>query len=114
VPASPTIFCGMQADSRRTTLFREPTGDGETEQELHQPCPPKHRSIAFVELITTAALAVSTAIAATAVSIGIARAEAIGSVDASRSAPLALALFIVLLLSTTAGLAAAAGHSRRA
>ena len=35
----------------------------------------KHRSILFVELVTTAALALSTAVAVTAVSIGMARAD---------------------------------------
>ena len=49
--------------------------------DARQVCAPKHRSIAFVELITTAALALSTAVAVTAVSIGIARADVLGAVS---------------------------------
>ncbi len=52
---------------------------------------PKHRAIAPVELLTTAALALSTAVAVTAVSIGMARADVIGSVGNGDSAPLAIA-----------------------
>lgn len=74
----------------------------------------KHRSIASVELITTAALAFSTAIAVTAVSIGIARADAITAGSNGDSAPFAIALFIGLLLSTMGGLTAiVAGVPRR-
>jgi len=57
------------------------------------------RSIASIELITTAALALSTAVAVTAVSIGIARAEVIGTVTKGDSASFAIALFIGLMLS---------------
>jgi hypothetical protein len=67
---------------------------------------PKHRSIAPVELLTTAALALSTAIAGTAVSIGMARADVIGSVGNGDSAPLAIAVFIGLLFSGICGLTA--------
>jgi len=71
-----------------------------------RPAAPKHRSTAYVELITTAALALSTAVAVTAVSIGIARADAAGSVAHSDGAPLAIAVFIGLLLSGMGGLTA--------
>lgn len=71
-----------------------------------RPTAPKHRSIAFVELITTAALALSTAVAVTAVSIGIARADVGGTVANSDSAPLAIAVFLGLLLSGMGGLTA--------
>ena len=48
---------------------------GGAELERATPVPtPDHRPVAFVELITTAALALSTAVAITAVSIGMARA----------------------------------------
>ena len=73
---------------------------------------PKHRSIAFVELITTAALAFSTAIAVTAVSIGIARADVIGTVVKGEGTPLAIALCIGLLLMCTGGVIAAAAPRR--
>jgi hypothetical protein len=67
---------------------------------------PKHRSIACVELFTTAALALSTAVAITAVSIGIARADVIGEVAKGDSAPFAIALFFGLLFSGMGALAA--------
>ena len=77
--------------------------------DRHETAPaaePKHRSIAPVELLTTAALALSTAVAVTAVSIGMARADVIGSVGNGDSAPLAIAVFIGLLFSGMGGLTA--------
>jgi hypothetical protein len=68
-------------------------------------CAPRH--VAFVELITTAGLAVSTAVAVTAVSIGIARADVLGAVAKGDSAPFAIALFIGLLFAAMGGLTAA-------
>ena len=80
-----------------------------------QVCAPKHRSIAFVELITTAALALSTAIAVTAVSIGMARADVLGAVTRGDRTPFAIALFFGLLLSAMGVLTAVvAGSPRRA
>jgi|EndMetStandDraft_8_1072994.scaffolds.fasta_scaffold95731_2 hypothetical protein len=80
-----------------------------------QVCAPKHRSIAFVELITTAALALSTAIAVTAVSIGMARADVLGAVTSGDRTPFAIALFFGLLLSAMGVLTAVvAGSPRRA
>ena len=67
--------------------------------EVRQPLAPKRRSIAAVELLTTAALALSTAIAVTAVSIGIARADVLGVVTHGDATPFAIALSFVLLLS---------------
>ena len=52
----------------------------------------KHRSILFVELVTTAALALSTAVAVTAVSIGMARADVLGAVKHGDGASLAIAV----------------------
>jgi hypothetical protein len=84
------------------------------EQEARQASAPKHRSIALVELITTAALALSTAIAVTAVSIGIARADVVGAVTKGDGTPLAIALFIAALLAAMGGLTAiVAGGPRR-
>ena len=67
--------------------------------EVRQPSAPKRRSIAVVELLTTAALALSTAVALTAVSIGIARADVLGVVTHGDATPFAIALSFVLLLS---------------
>jgi hypothetical protein len=85
-------------------MSRELPGRADTEQ-AHPPAQ-RQRPIAFVELITTAALALSTAVAVTAVSIGIARADVIGTVAKGDSAPFAIALFIGLLLSAMGGLTA--------
>jgi glycerol uptake facilitator-like aquaporin len=69
----------------------------------------------LVEIITTAALALSTIVALTAVSIGIARADTFGSTADSATAPLTIALFIGLLLSAMGGVTAimADGRSQR-
>jgi hypothetical protein len=67
--------------------------------EVRQPLAPKRRSIAAVELLTTAALALSTAVAVTAVSIGIARADVLGVMTHGDATPFAIALSFVLLLS---------------
>jgi hypothetical protein len=72
--------------------------------EARRASAPRH--IACVELVTTAALALSTAVAITAVSIGIARADVLGTVANGDSAPFAIALFIGLLLSAMGGLTA--------
>ena len=76
------------------------------EQEALEAAAPKHRSIACVELVTTAALALSTAVAVTAVSIGIARADVLGAATKGDSAPFAIALFIGLLFSAMGALTA--------
>ena len=73
------------------------------------------RSVALVELITTAALALSTVVAATAVSIGMARADVFGFSTGGDTAPFAIALLIGLLLLATGGLTAimASGPKRK-
>ena len=76
------------------------------EPEARRTAAPKQRSMAFVELITTAGLALSTAVAITAVSIGIARADVLGATTSGDHAPFAIALFIGLLLSAMGGLTA--------
>jgi hypothetical protein len=84
------------------------------EQEARAASARKRRSIACVELITTAALALSTAVAVTAVSIGIARADVIGAVAKGDGAPFAIALLIGLLLAAMGGFTAiVAGGPRR-
>jgi hypothetical protein len=66
----------------------------------------RKRPAAKVELFATIALALSTVVAVTAVSIGIARAEAFGMRADSDAAPLAIALLIGLLLSAMGGFTA--------
>ncbi len=65
-----------------------------------------------VQLIATVALALSTVIAITAVSLGIARADAPGGAD-SDGATLAVALLVGLLLSGMGGLTAVMAKRRR-
>ena len=67
---------------------------------------PKQRPVACVELIATVALALSTLIAVTVVSIGIARADVFGAHPDAEVAPFAIALFIGVLLSAMGGLTA--------
>jgi hypothetical protein len=57
-------------------------------------------------LIASAALAVSTAVAVTVVSMGIARADMIGSVADGDNAPFAVAVFLGLVLAGMGGLTA--------
>jgi hypothetical protein len=78
----------------------------EIEREAPEAAAPKHRSIACVQLITTAALALSTAVAVTAVSIGIARADVLGEAAKADGAPFAIALFIGLLFTGMGALTA--------
>jgi glycerol uptake facilitator-like aquaporin len=63
------------------------------------------RPVTLVELIATLSLALSTVVAATAVSIGIARADVLG-IRADSDSPLAIALLIGLLLLVMGGLTA--------
>jgi hypothetical protein len=69
---------------------------------------------AGIELLATLALTVCLIVAATAVSIGMARAQAFGAVHDARGAPLALATVIGLALAATGGLTAITAHRRRA
>jgi hypothetical protein len=79
----------------------------------HGPAP-RHRSIALVELITMVALALSTAVAVTAVSIGMARADVVDAVTKGDGVPFAIALCIALLLAAMGGLTAiVVGDPRR-
>jgi hypothetical protein len=64
----------------------------------------RNRSIT-VELIITAALALSTAVAATAVSIGIARADVIGAM-AHSDPPFAIVLLVAMMLGAIGTLSA--------
>ena len=74
----------------------------------------KKRRLAFAELIMSAALVLCIAVAATAVSIGIARADTLGTA-ASDDNPIALATLIGLIIAGMGGLVAAitAGGERR-
>jgi hypothetical protein len=71
------------------------------------------RRIAGVELIATVALAVSLVIAATAVSIGMARAQTLGAVGVSDDARFAIALFLGLVMAAMGGLTAIAARERQ-
>ena len=66
----------------------------------------RRRPVVLVELIATIALALSTVIAVTAVSIGIARADGFGIRTDGEPAPFAIALLIGLLLLAMGGLTA--------
>ncbi len=73
---------------------------------------------AGIELFATLSLAASLMIAATAVSIGVARAQAFGAAPHSDGAPLALAVFVGLILVGmilvgTGGLTALAAREHR-
>lgn len=71
------------------------------------------RRNAGVELIATVALAISLAIAASAVSIGVARAQSFGAVAHSDNAPLLIAVLLGLLLAGMGGLTAVAARDRK-
>ena len=68
---------------------------------------------AGIELLATVALAVSLAIAATAVSIGMARAQALGAVVRNDGRPLVIAVFLGLVTIGAAGLTAAAARNAK-
>src|SRR6516165_1100951 len=86
---------------------------GAGEHEPRSACALRHRSIAFIELITTAALALSTAVAVTAVSIGIARADMVGAVAKTQGASFAIALAIGMLLPALTAVGAFMAPSAR-
>ena len=86
---------------------------GSGEHEQRHACALRHRPIAFIELITTAALALSTAVAVTAVSIGIARADLVGAVAKTQSASFAIALAIGMLLPALTAVGAFMAPSAR-
>jgi hypothetical protein len=65
-----------------------------------------------VELFATLALVLSTLVAVTAVSIGIARADAIAPGASSDAAPLAIALFVGLLFGVMGTLTAIMAEGR--
>jgi len=92
-------------------MFKELPNHITREQEARPVAAP--RRIALVELFTTAGLALSTAIAVTAVSIGIARADVLGTVAKGDSAPFAIGLFIGLLFAAMGGLTAIVAVSPR-
>jgi hypothetical protein len=90
------------------------TRDTRVERDVWPICVPVHRQLAFVELITTAALAVSTAVAAAAVSIGIARADMITGAMLNEGRALGTVFLVgLLLLAAVGGLGAVAGAGAR-
>ena len=72
------------------------------------------RPVALVELIATLSLALSTVVAATAVSIGIARAEVFGMRADADQTPLAIALLTGFLLLAIGGLTASMANGPKA
>jgi len=82
------------------------TEGGASDRCTLQAADARRRPIAMVQLIATIGLALSTIVAVTAVSIGIARAEAFGIRGDGDTASLAIALLIGLLLSAMGGLTA--------
>lgn len=78
------------------------------ERDIRQGCAPRQRRIALVELIITAALALSTAVAVTAVSIGFARADVLGTVGGGDLLPVSIALCMGLLFAAIGAAAAMA------
>ncbi|HXL47714.1 MAG TPA: hypothetical protein VN975_02895 [Xanthobacteraceae bacterium] len=76
------------------------------ERESRQGCAPRQRPIALVELIITAALALSTAVAVTAVSIGFARADVMAAVGTGDGLPVSIALCMGLLFAAIGAVAA--------
>jgi hypothetical protein len=98
-------------DSRESEMTRTP--EAAPDRRDLEPTVPRSRSVAL-QLIATVALALSTAVAATAVSIGIARAETLGARVDGEIAPLAIALLIGLFLSAMGGLTAIMADGRRA
>lgn len=66
----------------------------------------ERRTVTVAELVTTAALALSTLIAATAVTMGIARANAIGTVGGHEAGVFGTALVLGFLFIVMGGIAA--------
>ncbi len=64
------------------------------------------RRIAFTELLMTVALIVCLAVALTAVSFGMARADTLGAIVDGRDGALAFATFLVLLIAGIGGITA--------
>lgn len=64
----------------------------------------EHRTVALAELVASLALALSTLVAATVVSVGIARADVAGNVIDNESGLFAIALLLGLLFIGMSGL----------
>jgi hypothetical protein len=67
----------------------------------------------IIELTATLALAVAFVIAATAVTVGVARAQGLGTTGDDGGAPLAIAVFLGLFIACMGGLTALAARDRR-
>jgi hypothetical protein len=83
------------------------------EREMRQGWAPRQRPTALVELITTVALALSTVVAVTVVSIGIARADVVSAGAKSDYLAFAIALSIGLLFAAMSGITAIAAADPR-
>lgn len=74
---------------------------------------PEFKPVALAQLIATVTLALSTLIVATAVSIGLARADVVGAVTGPDAAGFAAGGLVALWLIGMAGLTAARSAARR-
>jgi hypothetical protein len=113
-PVSGAIF--RNKDDTRDSREMEMTTDVGIAPDRDDLAAKPAKPATLIELVATAALALSTVVALTAVSIGIARADAFGSSSDPATAPLAVALFIGLVLSAMGGLTAImadGGNGRR-
>jgi hypothetical protein len=75
--------------------------------DLTAPSRPRHAFVDVSLVVTTAALVVSLAVAATVVSIGIARADSLAHVADSGGGRFAVAAFVALVIAGLGGLTAA-------
>ena len=79
-------------------------------QASRRECARKRRRIAFTQLLLTLALALSTVIALTAVSIGMARAATLGTIMANDNGSIGVALLLAAVLGAMGAFTALATH----
>jgi hypothetical protein len=102
----------MQTDSQRIPLMRELTGKAGFASSAFEKKFSRRRN-AVVELLATVGLAASLIIAATAVSIGVARAQPPAAVSGSGSAPMPIAMAGGLVVAGAGGLTAMSADERQ-
>jgi hypothetical protein len=87
--------------------------DADARDQALDAAEPQLKPVALAQLIATVTLALSTLVAATAVSIGLARADVVGDVASPDAAGLAAGGLVALWLVGMAGLVAARSAARR-
>jgi hypothetical protein len=110
-PASPANLYEIGKVIRGADMSRKASLCAGIEQEGRSPA--RHRAVAVVQLITTAALAFSTAVAVTAVSIGMARADVAGGAGEAGGMALTFASLVGLALFAMGGLGAMRADAAR-